>query len=178
MEPVGTVIQKHLTLEEFHRFEHSRTDGPRYEYWFGKAVPKAMPTWLHSTLQRLLTDLLESLGYYTAVELALRILPAWHPKPDVAAATFREHPYPTKPIEIVAEVLSPADEPRAVNEKCQLYEQSGIGQIYVFDPEKRTAKLWSSQLDRLVDIEALRLPNGVVYPVKEIWTELDRRLSS
>jgi hypothetical protein len=37
----------------------------------------------------MISELLEILGYYTAVELELRILPDWHPKPDVAAASFR-----------------------------------------------------------------------------------------
>ncbi len=174
---MSAAIQEHLTLEEFHAFERSRTDGPRYEYWFGKAVPKATPTWLHATLQALLIELLAQLGYKTGGELELRILPAWHPKPDVVAATFREQPYPTRPIEIVAEVLSPADEPGEIHQKCQLYEKSGIGQIYVFDPEKQIAQRWHQQLDRLVAIEALALPNGVVYPVAEIWAELDRRMA-
>jgi Uma2 family endonuclease len=172
---MSAVTQEHLTLEEFHAFEHSRTDGPRYEYWFGKAVPKAMPTWLHSELQALLLGLLKQLGYYSAIELELRILPDWHPKPDVAAASFREQPYPTKPIEIVAEVLSPTDKPSEVNEKCRNYEKCGIGQIYVFDPQKRTAEIWMA--DRLVAIEMLRLPNGVTYPVSAIWNELDRRMA-
>jgi Uma2 family endonuclease len=171
------VIHNHLTLEQFQAFEQSRTDGPRYEYWFGEAVPKAMPTWLHATLQILLTELLKQLGYYSAVELELRILPDWHPKPDVAAASVREHPYPTKPIEIVAEVLSPTDEPAQVLEKCRNYHRSGIGQIYVFDPEKRTAGIWRDDLDALAAIDALQLPNGVVYSVSMIWAELDRRMS-
>ncbi len=44
-----------------------------------------------------------------AVELELRISSDWEPKPDVAAALLVEEPYPTRAIEIVAEVLWPED---------------------------------------------------------------------
>jgi Uma2 family endonuclease len=71
--------------------------------------------------------------------------------------------------------LSPRDEPGEVNEKCRNYKKCGIGHIYVFDPEKRTAEIWMA--DRLVAIEMLRLPNGVTSPVSAIWTELDRRMA-
>lgn len=137
-----------------------------------------MPHWLHATLQELLSGLLRILGYYTAVELELRILPDFHPRPDVASATFREQPYPTKPIEIVAEVLSASDEPGDVNEKCRNYQKCGIGRIFIFDPEEQTAKMWDADLEKLVEIENLQLPNGVIYPVGQIWTELISRMSS
>jgi Uma2 family endonuclease len=40
-----------------------------------------------------------------------------------------EQPYPTKPIEIVAEVLSPKDRPGHVLDKCRHYQNIGISQI-------------------------------------------------
>jgi Uma2 family endonuclease len=94
-----------LTLEEFRcRYAEEK---PYYEYWFGEAVQKSVPTWLHTLLARILADALDRAGYASGPELELRIDPNWQPKPDVAAALTVEIPYPTKPIDVVAEVLSP-----------------------------------------------------------------------
>jgi len=84
-----------LTLDEFHaRYEAEK---PYYEYWFGEAVQKSVPTWLHSVLMAVLTDLLHGAGYKTGAELELRIDPGWQPKADVVATlTSIPGPYPTK----------------------------------------------------------------------------------
>jgi Uma2 family endonuclease len=172
-----SVLTEHLTLEQFRAFEQSKIDGPRYEYWEGKAAPKATPTWLHSTLQRILADMFEGSGYYSAVELDFRINPTWQPKPDVTAALVMEQPYPTKPVEIVAEVLAPSDEPAEVLDKCRRYQKDGIGQIYVFDPERRIAKQWDPIEGELKHIVTLKLTNGIVVTVADIWLALDKKLS-
>jgi Uma2 family endonuclease len=165
----------HLTLEQFHALE-AQSEGPRLEYWYGEAIPKPMPTWLHSALQRILADLFESAGYNSAVELELRISPDWEPKPDVAAALLVEEPYPTRPIEIVAEVLSPEDQRPRVLAKCREYHRIGIGQIFVLDPLNRTARIWNAAKDDLEDIERLELGNGAVLLVSEIWRKLNRKM--
>src|SRR5581483_3082981 len=95
-----------LTLHQF-REQYANESG--YEYWFGEVVRKAVPTWLHALLQQLLGDVLIQAGYRSGPELTLRIDPEWEPRPDVAASLVIEQPYPTKPIDIVAEVLSPED---------------------------------------------------------------------
>jgi Uma2 family endonuclease len=164
-----------LSLEQFRSLE-AEAEGPRLEYWFGTAIPKTMPTWLHSALQRILADLFEGAGYNSAVELELRIASDWQPKPDVAAALLVEEPYPTRPIEIVAEVLSPEDEPGRVLAKCRQYQRIGIGQIYVFDPQQRTARIWDAAKDELEDIDRMELGNGTVLLVSGVWSMLDRKL--
>ncbi len=94
-----------LTLQEF----RARYAGckPHFEYWNGEPVQKAMPTWLHSLMQGLTRDLLREAGYKSGVEIELRISEDWEPVPDVIGATRIEQPYPTKPVEIVVEILSP-----------------------------------------------------------------------
>jgi Uma2 family endonuclease len=164
-----------LTLEQFRSLE-AQSEGPRLEYWHGTAVAKTMPTWLHSALQRILADLFEAAGYNAAVELELRIDSDWQPKPDVAAALLMEEPYPTRPIEIVAEVLSPEDEPGRVIAKCRQYQRIGIGQIFVFDPQQRTAHIWNASQDGLVQIDRMQLSNGTVLLVSGVWVALDRKL--
>ncbi len=164
-----------LTLRQF-REQYASESG--YEYWFGEVVRKAVPTWLHALLQQLLGDVLIQAGYRSGPELTLRIDPEWEPRPDVAASLVIEQPYPTKPIDIVAEVLSPEDRMSRVFEKCRLYARAGIGQIYLFDPELRFAWEWSRENENLERIAEMRLPNGKTISVQAIWEELDRRLST
>ncbi len=168
---------KRLSLEEFRSFEAASDQGPRYEYWSGEAIPKSMPTWLHSELQVLFCELFRRVGYYSAIELELRISNEWQPKPDVVAALNREFPYPTKPVEIVADVLSEDDERGKTITKCRNYHALGIKQIFVFDPRTRTVQIWNPSEQALLEISRLELGNGVVFPVSEMWVELDRRLS-
>lgn len=162
-----------LTLKDF-RLRYSE-EKPAYEYWFGEAVQKAVGTWLHGVLQIILCELFRQAGYKASPEVELRIDPDWQPKPDVAAAVQVEGPYPTKPVEIVAEVLSPEDKMARVFEKCRQYERIGIAKVFVFDPEAETAWEWSRELRNLERIEELRLPNGAQIRVQTVWEELRLR---
>lgn len=163
-----------LSLEEF----RERYAGENaYEYWFGEAVRKGMATFLHGLLQAILIDLLTRAGYISVPELELRIDPEWQPKADVAATMTVELPYPTKPIDIVAEVLSPGDPMSRVFEKCRQYERIGIPQIFVFDPELHYAWEWSRETENLERISAMQLRNGSTIQVADIWSELSRRLN-
>lgn len=161
-----------LTLQEFNA-QYAHEHG--YEYWFGEVVQKGMPTWLHGLLQAILLELFHKLGYLSGAEIDLRIDPNWQPRPDVIASLEIEQPYPTKPVDIVAEVLSD-DSMRRVFEKCRNYARIGIPQIFVFDPESRIAWEWSRETGNLERIHTLRLRNGSSLPVSDIWAELDARM--
>ena len=163
-----------LTLEEFRsRYAEEK---PYYEYWFGEAVQKSVSTWLHSLLVKVLLYALDQAGYVSGAELELRINQDWQPKPDVAAAISVEHPYPTKPIDVVVEVLSPDDRMQRVIEKCLQYVRIGIPAIFVMDPELRYAWEWSRKTENLERISTMLLPNGEQISVADLWKELDLRL--
>lgn len=164
-----------ISLEQYHE-RYSTEQG--YEYWFGEVVRKPVPTWLHSILQALLAELFTRAGYIAGSELDLRIDRDWEPRPDVAA-TLKPitEPYPTKPIEVVAEVLPPDDTIAKIREKCSLYSHIGIAQIFVFDPERKQAWEWNRQESDLEQIsDQLRLQNGSSITLQEVWSELERRL--
>jgi Uma2 family endonuclease len=165
-----------LTLEEFR--ERYAGEKPYYEYWFGEAIQKSVPTWLHALLQKILCMFLDRAGYESGTELELRIDPEWQPKPDVTAALVVEEPYPTHPVDIVAEVLSPEDRMSRVYEKCQHYARIGIAKIYVFDPGLRYAWEWNRETENLERISTMHLPHGQTIEVGEIWRELDKRRRS
>ncbi len=165
-----------LSLEEFRcRYAEEK---PYYEYWFGEAVQKPAPTVLHALLVSVLLAVLKRAGYKAGPELELRIDPEWQPKPDVAGWTRTEIPYPTQPVDVVVEVLSPEDRMQRVIAKCRNYERVGIGAIFVMDPETRDAWKWSPSTHNLERISEMTLPNGNQVSVKDLWAELERESSN
>lgn len=164
----------HLSLEEFHALYASESG---YEYWFGEVVQKSVPTWLHAILQSLLAEIFYEKGYFSGSELDLRISREFQPRPDVAASLELESSgYPTKPIDIVAEILSPDDPPGKMREKSLHYAELGIYQIYIFDPVARTVEQWNPVQQQLERISQLTLTNGVVLQAEEIFARFDQRL--
>lgn len=168
-----TVSSSFISVEEFRR----QTAGlkPYYEYWFGKAVQKSVPTWLHSLLQIILGEFLARAGYISGSELQLRINPHWNPVPDVVGADEMEEPYPTKPVAVVIEILSPNDDMSQVEEKCQLYAQDGIQKIFVLSPVKQTGSEWNQSTRKLDLVRTLGLPNGREIDLAAVWDEMIRR---
>lgn len=169
MAPVTT----NLTVEQY-RERYANTKGA--EFWFGEVRFKSVPTWLHALLQGLLAQLFTQAGYASGSELELRIDPNWEPRPDVAASLLIEEPYPTKPIDIAAEILSPGDSLHDVEEKCLHYARIGIRQIFVLDPERKTIREWAGGVTGgLAPVVDIVLGNGVTITGRTLWTELERR---
>ena len=164
-----------LSLEEFR--ERYADEKPYYEFWFGEAVQKSVPTWLHSLLQAILTEILNHSGYRSGPEVELRIDPDWQPKADVAAALVVEQPYPTKPVEIVIEIVLPEDRMSRVFEKCRQYSRIGISKIFVLDPELQYAWEWSRLTENLERIAVMDLPSGRTIHLGDVWQELNHRKS-
>jgi Uma2 family endonuclease len=160
-----------VTVEQFERqYEHCK---PYFEYWFGEPVQKSIPTWLHSLLQKIIMRLLDDAGYVSGAEVKLKISDEFQPLPDVTAVLPGEVelPYPTRPVEVVVEILSPDDQYSQVERKCRYYTQLAIKHIYVVDPLKRQVWTWGGE-DGLVITEAL-----TTIPASAIWQELDRNIS-
>jgi Uma2 family endonuclease len=161
-----------LTFEQF-----QRTYGgvkPYYEYWDGTAVQKSMPTRLHSLVQFLLVLLLREAGYKAFSELELRMSADWRPIPDVVGLLPEndiDEPYPTGPVDIVIEVLSPNDRLSRVGEKCAKYATSGVKKIIVVDPEHRFGLEWCEGSFSFVS--ACEFPNGGTLNLTTLWTRLD-----
>ena len=106
---------------------------PNHEYWFGESVSKADGTWSHGLLQGIVTRALDESGYKSAIEVTLKISADFAPVPDViATAGLIELPYPTQPVDIVVEILSPEDSFQRLVRKCRLYSAWGIPHHYCF----------------------------------------------
>jgi Uma2 family endonuclease len=167
---MATVTQP-LSLEEFR--SRYRQQKPYYEYWFGEPIQKTTPTWLHAVLQGIIREALRQAGYKSGSEVELRIDPQWEPVPDVIATLKSIKDYPTEPVEIVVEILSPDDKLMHIIRKCRQYERIGTERIFVLDPVEKFAWLWKS--GSLEAITQLLLPNGVTLALEEIWRQLEEQ---
>jgi Uma2 family endonuclease len=78
-------------------------------------------------------------GVEALPELTVRISATRYLIPDVAAALTLQSPYPTEPVLLCAEVLSPEDRVGAMLAKCEQYHAWGVPFCWVVDPEKQTA---------------------------------------
>jgi len=162
-----------LTLEEFDQRYGSEPGG---EYWFGEAMRKPVPTWYHGVLQVVLANLLFEAGYFSWSEIDLKVDPRWQPRPDVLAASAIDGRYPTKPVDLVIEILSD-DQFRYLQDKCRHYQRLGIQGIYVADPEQRRLWQWNAERDNLDRTENIVLPNGVFLVGAAVWAEFEKRIS-
>ena len=128
----------YLSLSDF----HAQYDGqkPAYEYWFGEAVQKSMPTNLHGIVQIMLGYLFVRAGWTCAGEARLKLSRFAEPVPDlIANPEPLKSRYSTEPIALAIEILSPSDGLAAVVRKCAHYLDWEIGSAWIIDPERRVA---------------------------------------
>lgn len=109
-------------------------------------------------------------------EIDLKVDPRWQPRPDALGASAIDGRYPTKPVEVVIEILSD-DQFRYIHEKCLHYDRIGIPAIYVADPEQRHLWKWNPQEHNLEMRGGIVLPNGANLEAGKIWTEFERRIA-
>jgi Uma2 family endonuclease len=141
-----------LTVQQFR--ENYAGSKPHFELLAGEAIQKAVPTKAHSALQFILCVLLRELGFKSLPELTLAIDESWEPTPDVCGLLAPvADPYPTHPVAVAIEILSPDDRFTRVIQKCRKYAEWGIVDILVFDPAGREAWCWSTAADGLVTIK-------------------------
>ncbi len=170
-----SAVAQHLTVEEFDKLYADRK--PYHEYWFGEAIQKSMPTWLHGLLQGVLIILLHEIGFQSGAEVKLKLSSEAQPLPDVIATSKPiRTAYPSEPFDVAIEILSPQDSMQYVLRKCRMYAKWGIRNVYVFDPEDRTAQKWNQTTNGLEDITEMAFENRPSISVKRIWSELDRQL--
>jgi Uma2 family endonuclease len=112
---------------------------PACEYIDGVLRQKSMPTKKHSQTQARLIRLLEDMGYEALPELTVRLSDTKYLVPDLAVGRDLEDPYPTKPILLAIEILSPDDRLGATLAKCEEYHAWGTPYCWVIDPEKQAA---------------------------------------
>jgi Uma2 family endonuclease len=173
-------VAEKLTLEQF-RATYAESK-PYYELLDGEAFQKAVPTKPHSYLQLVLCYILRELGYKAGPELTLAMSEKWEPVPDVCGllGPSNREPYPTRPIPVAIEILSPDDRFTRVIKKCRLYAEWGIADILVFDPIGREAWFWDKSTDDLARIQQTYVfkSKPVQLTLADVFHRLDAELES
>lgn len=167
-----------LSLEEFHRLYDDVK--PYREYWFGQAIPKPMANSLHSAMQSALMSLLQRDGWKALPEVTLKLVSDAEPIPDIIASRRKiEQPYPTKPFELAIEIRSPSDLLKNIFKKGKYYLDWGVGNVWIVDPEARTAWLMTQEHPEPVWIHpdgSLRVEDTELS-LPELFAEVDGMLS-
>jgi len=153
-------------------------DKPAFEYRDGELTQKHMPTRKHSLLQHRISELIMRLfaQYESLGGMHVRLRADRYLIPDVAVQP-RSHiqdPYPTEPIPLCVEILSPDDRFGEVVTKCEEYHEWGVPMTWIVDPESRVA--WEyAKGGRVHEIpaEGSITASDIVIPVASIFEVLD-----
>ena len=156
-----------ISVDEYLR----RSEKPSCEYVDGVLQPKPMPTRHHALIQFLLVTLLRRQGVEALSEVTVRLSGTKFLIPDVIAASVIQSPYPTEPVLLCVEILSPTDRLGATFAKCEQYHEWGVPFCWVVDPEKETA--WQYHAGG----EPQRLERGSRLVAGELSISLDELFS-
>lgn len=169
----------YLSLQQFEQLYGN--EKPSFEYWFGEAVQKSMPTLLHGMVQWIVAMLLARRDWSASTEVRLKVSAVAHPVPDlVANRCALVGPYPTSPFDLCVEILSPGDNLRQVFSKAAHYLDWGIETVWVIDPERRKAYHMSGPDPNPIEIGidgTLLAGSGEAFveiPLAEIFSEVDK----
>jgi Uma2 family endonuclease len=132
---MATTTGRLMSVEEYLKY----TGKPNAEYIDGELRPKPMPTSLHGLIQMLLGMLLRHQGGDCRSEVLLQLSPTKFLVPDLIVDSEIADPYPTKPVQLCIEILSPDDRLGAMLAKCEDYHAWGVPYCWVVDPVKQIA---------------------------------------
>ena len=158
-----------VPVEEYLRL----TAKPYREYREGVLYPKSMPTWSHGVIQAVLAALLRKLGLQAGSEISVRISAGKILIPDVIASRTIQEPYPTEPVLLCCEILSPEDRLGATLAKCDEYHAWGVPFCWVIDPVKRSAWEYHSTGELIPATDALHA-GEIAVNLHELFSSLDK----
>jgi Uma2 family endonuclease len=156
-----------VSVEEYFR----RTEKPYCEYVDGVLYPKALANKHHGLTQYLLVKSLREQGIDALFEVTVRLSDTKFLIPDVIAARTLQSPYPTEPVQLCVEILSPTDRLVATLAKCELYHAWGVPYCWVVDPQKQSA--WQYHAGS----EPERIGQGGVLQAGELSVRLEELFS-
>ena len=132
-----------MSVEEYLKYSSK----PNAEYIDGLLRPKSMATGLHGLINVLLLILLRRQGIDARPEVTVRLSATKFLIPDVIADRAIPDAYPTEPVMLCVEILSPEDHLSAALAKCEEYHAWGVPHCWVIDPVKQTGWEYNAQSD-------------------------------
>jgi Uma2 family endonuclease len=160
-----------VSVEDYLR----RTEKPSCEYVDGVLYPKALATTVHGLLEVTLALLLQKQGLQAAPEVTVRLTATKYLVPDVIAAPTLQRPYPTEPVLLCAEILSPEDRVGAVLAKCEQYHAWGVPFCWVIDPEEQTGWQYDAgSKPKCIDRGGRLTAGQAIVQLEELFAEQPR----
>ncbi len=151
---------------------------PASEYEDGIVTQKALPFRKHGLIQGWLIEVLRNAApdLEPASEITVQIHPSKFLVPDVLAQRRDQiqDPYPTQPVALCIEILSPADRLSEALAKCEAYLAWGVPHTWIVDPERRCAWTYAAG-DRLREVPAdgALVAQDVSIPLATAFQPLD-----
>lgn len=151
MSPAAALV----TVDEYLRTNYK----PACESRDGVLTQKALATGKHAFLQTRIGHYILSAysQFWVGSELTVRLREDRYVAPDVAVQYLDrvQNPYPTKPIPLCIEIISPDDRFSEVMAKSQEYLEWGVPVVWIIDPEKCRAWELTRELGLHEAIESL-----------------------
>ena len=160
-----------MTAEEYLRTNYK----PACEYIDGALRQKAMPACDHGSIQMQFGRLIPLPYYVVSAELTVRIREGMYLVPDlgVQLRSKVQKPYPTKPIFLCIEILSPEDRFAEVLAKCDEYLAWGVPMTWIVDPELRRAWQYSGRLPQEIPSSGSLVAGEISVSLSELFSVLD-----
>lgn len=162
-----------MSVEEYLRTNYQ----PYREYIDGVLRPKPLPTWDHGTLEYRVCELINSRypAFAAANEVIVQIRPGKYLIPDIAVQRRDriQRPYPTDPVHICIEILSPDDRVSELYRKCEEYHDWGVETTWIADPVSRRAwEFRKAQLPNEVPADGALTAEGISIPLTDVFSVL------
>ena len=157
-----------ITVDEYLQL----TEKPYFEYDGGVLTQKAWATWNHSVTQIQAGAAITAAApeLCVAVELTVRLREDRFLIPDVAVQ-HKDHiqdPYPTEPIPLCIEIVSPEDRFSYLMTKCDEYLNWGVPTVWIIDPDERRA--WElTHANRLREASTVLTAAGISIPLRAVF---------
>ena len=114
---------------------------PSCEYINGVLHAKPLGTRKHGIIQARIAALINANfeGYEAGSEISVQLSPTKVLIPDVIVQDRKniQDPYPTEPVHLCIEILSPADRISEAFAKAEDYHAWGVPTVWILDPEAR-----------------------------------------
>lgn len=123
-----------------------------------------MPTYKHAKMEYRVSMLINTAGndFEALPEQTVQLGPAKFLVPDVAVqrTSDLQQPYPSKPVHLCIEILSPEDRLADTVAKCQAYHAWGVKDCWIIDPDGRRCWQYSAGQEPLEISEDGKLMAG------------------
>jgi Uma2 family endonuclease len=159
-----------VSVEDYLRSSYK----PACEYIDGVLWQKPMPTYKHGKMEYRVSMLINTagIGFEAIPEQTVQLRSTKFLVPDVAVQRTADlqQPYPSEPIHLCVEILSPEDRLTDTVAKCQAYHAWGVKDCWIIDPDGQRCWQYSAGQEPLEIFENGQLTAGeIIIPRADLF---------